>query len=81
MVVIRSMKSNQMRLGDAVKIKSAEFWLELGQPVQALLELQDLPGSASRHPWAIQVLRRAFQLAGNACSDAVELRARLSRAE
>ena len=35
---------------DAIRIKSAEFWLKLGQPAQALSELQRLPRSLWNHP-------------------------------
>ncbi len=52
-----------MKLGDAVLVKSAEYWLELGQPVQALLELQKLTSPAQAHPWSTTVLRKAFRAA------------------
>jgi hypothetical protein len=49
----------QLRLGDALRVKSAELWLKLGQPVPALLELQQLPRKAQGHPWANKVFRTA----------------------
>ena len=52
-----------MKLGDALHVKSAEFWLKLGQPVQALLELQQLPQEAQQHPWFSEVFQTAFQAA------------------
>ena len=45
----------QMRLENAPRVKSAEFWLKLGQPVQALCELNKLPKSARNQPWALRV--------------------------
>ena len=56
----------EMKLGDAVVVKSAEYWLCLGQPAQALLELQKLPEEARNHPWSVIVLRKAFQAARGA---------------
>ena len=48
-----------LRLKDAVIVKSAEMWLTLGEPRQALLELQRLTRHAWRHPWTEQVLWQA----------------------
>ena len=47
-----SMKVADMRLSDAVRVRSAEFWLRLGEPKEAMLELQKLPQTAARHPWS-----------------------------
>lgn len=44
-----------MKLHCALRVKSAEFWLKLGQPAAALLELQRLPKHAQTHPWATAV--------------------------
>ncbi len=52
-----------MSLSDALRVKSAEFWLMLGQPMQALLELQKLRGRALAHPWASRVFHTAFRAA------------------
>ncbi len=49
-----------LRLVDAIRVKSAEMWLDLGEPVPALLELQKLPARALRDPWANQVRLKAF---------------------
>ncbi len=59
------MKANGVRIKfrDALCIKSAEFWLELGQPGQALLELQRLSGDAKAHPWAFSVFVCALKAA------------------
>ncbi len=56
----------EMKLRDAVLVKSAEYWLELGQPAEALLELQKLTLRAQAHPWSTTVLRRAFLAARGA---------------
>lgn len=48
-------------LRDAIRVKSAEYWLTLGQPVQALLELEQLPRRARKHPWATKVLLSVFR--------------------
>jgi hypothetical protein len=47
-------KPDGMALKDALRVKSAEYWLKLGQPVQALMELEKLPKSALNHPWALR---------------------------
>jgi hypothetical protein len=47
----------------ALRVKSAEFWLKLGEPTQALRELNALPAWTRRHPWAIQVLLSAVRAA------------------
>jgi len=39
----------------ALKIKSAELWLKLGQSDQALLEIRDLPTELRNHPMVIKV--------------------------
>ena len=51
----------QIQLGHALRVKSAEYWLKLGLPMQALLDLQELPAEALRHPWTCAVLRSAFR--------------------
>ncbi|MEI8291665.1 MAG: hypothetical protein WCH99_19530 [Verrucomicrobiota bacterium] len=42
-------------LREAVPVRSAEFWLQMGYPELALEELQTLPESARRHPWTRRV--------------------------
>jgi len=44
-----------LALKDALRLKSAEYWLKLGQPVQALMELGRLPHHVQNHPWALKV--------------------------
>jgi hypothetical protein len=36
---------------DALRIKSAEFWLRLGEPLEALADIQELPPSVRRSSW------------------------------
>jgi hypothetical protein len=56
----------QLRLKDALRVKSAEYWLRLGQPEQALLELESLPKSVRRLPWVLKVHVAAVHAAGDA---------------
>ena len=42
-------------LREAIPVRSAEFWLQMGYPELALEELQTLPESARRHPWTRRV--------------------------
>lgn len=53
-----------LRLADALRVKSAEMWLHMGEPVQALMELKKLTRKAWRHPWTEQVMWRAAQALG-----------------
>jgi len=53
----------EINLADALRLKSAEYWLQLGQPTQALLELQRLSRKARPHPWVNKVLGSAFHAA------------------
>jgi hypothetical protein len=46
-------------LKDALHIKSAEFWLALGQPMEAVRELQNLTGQACKAAGARAVFRCA----------------------
>ena len=46
-------------LDDAVHVKSAELWLEVGEPVEALLELQKITRRAWENPWTNRVLTAA----------------------
>jgi hypothetical protein len=50
-------------LRNAVRLRSAELWLQLGQPMQALSELQHLPLRIRKHPKAMQVCRSVYQAA------------------
>jgi len=50
-------------LRNAVHLKSAELWLQLGQPMEALSELQNLPPRIRKHPKALQVCRSVYNAA------------------
>jgi hypothetical protein len=59
------MKSQKgLQLKDAVRAKSAELWLRMGQPTEALLELQHIPKRAWRHPWIENIVWRAAHALG-----------------
>ena len=55
---MRTVKTN-LSIKDAVRVKSAEMWLKLGEPLQALQELQRLTRKAWKHPWTENVFWRA----------------------
>jgi hypothetical protein len=55
---MRTAKTN-LSMKDAVRVKSAEMWLKLGEPMQALRELQSLTRRAWKHPWTENVFWRA----------------------
>jgi len=46
---------NKIRLEDALLVKSAEYWLKLGEPIQALMELQQLPESKKKDAWVVKI--------------------------
>jgi hypothetical protein len=48
-------------LRNAVRIRSAELWLQLGQPMQALSELHGVPLRVRRHPKAMRVCRSVYK--------------------
>lgn len=50
-------------LRNAVLLKSAELWLQLGQPMEALSELQQLPLRIRKHPKALRVCRSVYKAA------------------
>jgi hypothetical protein len=49
-------------LKQALRVKSAEYWLKLGEPAQALMELERLPEQAQKHPWALRVQLSAVRV-------------------
>ena len=53
----------ELKLPEAVHVKSAELWLKLGHPTEALLELQNLSAASRAHPWAAKVIQKAFRAA------------------
>jgi len=49
---------------DALRLMSAELWLRLGEPVEALMELEKLTKRAAKHPWRERVLQMIRQPGG-----------------
>jgi hypothetical protein len=47
-------------LRQALPVRSAEYWLQLGQPDIALQELETLPEAVRQHPWPLRVHRAAL---------------------
>ena len=54
-------RHNRIPFRDALRVKSAELWLQLGQPTEALKELHAVSARARQHPWATRVLLHALQ--------------------
>jgi hypothetical protein len=46
-------------LREAIPVRSAEYWLRLGEPGLALKELKTLPEPALRHAWPQRVYSEA----------------------
>ena len=55
---MRAAKTN-LKKKDALRVKTAQKWLGLGKPAQALRELQRLTKRAWKHPLSEKVLWRA----------------------
>ena len=49
-------RQNKIPLKDVLRIKSAEYWLKLGEWREALLELQQLPENTKKQPSVIKML-------------------------
>jgi len=49
--------NGQISLSHAIRVKSAEYWMRLGEADQALKELKTLPKSTWNHPWAVEVVK------------------------
>ena len=47
-------RATELSMGHALRIKSAHYWLQLGEVDQALLELGALSTTASNHPLAVK---------------------------
>jgi hypothetical protein len=58
-------KYQALPLRDALSIRSAELWLEVGHPEEALEELQQLTCDAWQDPWAEEILRLAANALGH----------------
>jgi hypothetical protein len=52
-----------LSLRDALPVRSAEHWLQLGQPEEALKELHTVSASALCHPWPQRVQIHAVHAA------------------
>lgn len=48
-----------LALPNALRVMSAEHWLNRGQPDEALRELERLSSKAMKHPWALRVQQAA----------------------
>ena len=48
-------------LRDALRVRSAEMWLRLGETAQALLELQKLPKRAQQNPLVAKTLADIYK--------------------
>ena len=59
---MKRLKTNLL-LKDAVRVKSAELWLRMGEPLQATRELRKLTRQAWNHPWTQSVVWQAAQAA------------------
>ena len=44
-----------LRLHEALPVRTAEYWLQLGQPDLALKELETLSQTVRQHPWPLRV--------------------------
>jgi hypothetical protein len=45
-----------LTLEEAIQVRTAEVWLDVGQPLQALHSLTELPDSVWACPWPREVL-------------------------
>ena len=61
MAGMKTRKEQTMSLQNAVRLRSAELWLQLGQPMQALSELQRVPLRIRKHPKAMRVCGSIYQ--------------------
>ncbi len=48
-----------LALREAIPVRSAEYWMELGYPELAMEELEHLSLRASQHPWPRRVRQQA----------------------
>jgi hypothetical protein len=56
--------NGRLPLFHKVRVKSAEFWLRLGDADEAVRELEALPGRAWNHPSAVKVRVAALEVLG-----------------
>jgi hypothetical protein len=50
-------------MDQAMRIKSAELWLRLGEPLEALGDIESLPQSLRRHSWVHKLHSSAMRAA------------------
>jgi predicted Zn-dependent protease len=60
MRAVKAARTN-LQKQDVDRVKNAEMWLGMGNPLRAMRELQRLTKRAWAHPWSEQVLWRAAQ--------------------
>jgi hypothetical protein len=72
-----SCHQHQLSLSQGLRVKGTEYWLKLGQPVQAMMELQRLSEAAKKHPWVVSALVAATRAVDetNQTQPAVEVQA------
>ena len=51
----------KLTLAHALHVKAAEWWVIMGDPLQALAELKKIPGSAAKNEWASSVYKCAVK--------------------
>jgi hypothetical protein len=51
---VHQVQAPHLPINDALPIKSAEYWLKLGEADQALRELEALPSRIWTHRWALK---------------------------
>jgi hypothetical protein len=56
--------NGRFSLSHAIRVKSAEYWLRLGEADEALRELEALPKHAWNHPAAVKVRVAALEVLG-----------------
>ncbi len=57
---MKTRASAPISLQNAVRLRSAELWLQLGQPMEALSELRQVPLRIRKHPKAARVCRSVY---------------------
>ena len=62
----------QISLSHQIRIKSAEYWLRLGEADEAVRELEALPSRSWNHPPAVKVRVAALEVLGERTGAIVE---------
>jgi hypothetical protein len=60
--VAQSAKGRTLTIQDSVQIKAAEYWLKLGEPDQALRELEALPSRSWKSGSALKTRMAAMRV-------------------